>query len=124
MPRVQATLAVVSLTLLSACHLLGPIGESVVHVRGNIDTAPEVATCNLELFREKAKSASRKAVVKLDFLESFTIAPGFHRYYFVITCPGVQGRYRSSIVELGGTRYINPPLDLGRITITDVSSQD
>jgi hypothetical protein len=95
-----------------------PAAESIVRVQGKVDAEPVGSICNLEVFRENAKNASAKAEVHTAFSHSFTIAPGFHRYYFIMTCRDVPGRYQSAVFTLGGTRYVDPPLDLGTIKLT------
>lgn len=118
MSCLQTALAVIALGAVSGCHMFRPVGESIVRVRGRVDAESVSSICNLQVFRENAKNASGQADVHTEFSHSFTIAPGSHRYYFLITCRDVPGRYQSAVFTLGGTRYVDPPLDLGTIRLT------
>jgi hypothetical protein len=103
----------------TSCVIFHGPAESAFRVKGRIvksDTA-DSRECILQLYRAEGKKPIRKVNVPREFVESSTIAPGFHRYYMVITCPGSPGQYTSYVFELGGSRHHAQPLDLGTIDL-------
>lgn len=117
MSRVAGIVAAGVVTLVG-CALLQPVGDSAFRVQGQIRLTgePQPDTCLLQVVREENRRIAGERRVRADFLESFTLAPGFHRYFLVIDCQGYP-RHQTKVWELGGSRYHSPPLDLGTVDI-------
>lgn len=118
MPRYIAALPL-SFICFTGCALLQPVGDSAFRVRGKIvpvdGSQPNV--CELQIVREQGERLAASRQVTATFLESFTLAPGFHRYYMLLRCEGYAGQHKTQSYELGGSRHHSPPLDLGLISI-------
>jgi hypothetical protein len=104
--------------LTSSCALFNATAESVVSVRGTLkgQTGEQLHSCKLALIRTDTGKLAREREIAPQFEDTFTIAPGFHEYYFSIDCVGWLPA-RTKAYELGGTRYAQQPLDLGVISL-------
>ena len=92
---------------------LNPAAESVVSVRGRVANADPAEECGLELYSNNGKSLQHRPIPS-EFKTSLVIAPGAHKYYVEISCPGHTGLFRSPVYDLGGgTRS----LDLGVVAL-------
>jgi hypothetical protein len=114
------SLAIPILTLMMACL---PIGDNAFSVKGRIE-APgidEETRCSLKLFRADLLARSKSPVKELDippeFTVTLTVAPGVHKYYLSITCPGVSESYTSDVFEGGKHEQLITPIDFGTIKL-------
>jgi hypothetical protein len=109
----------------AGCVIFHGPAESAFRVKAKIvkSNPADPSECLLQLYRAGEDKPIREVGVSREFVESFTIAPGFHKYYMVITCPDSPGRFNSRVYELGGSRYHAQPLDLGTIDLTSPVSK-
>ena len=92
---------------------LNPGAESFVSVQGRVSNVEPRAACDLKLFSEGGE-ARQTLPVRGEFKTSLVTAPGAHKYYVEVSCPGHAGIFRSAVYELGGgTRT----LDLGVVAL-------
>lgn len=73
--------------------------------------------CSLSLYRLPEDRKIREVDIPQDFQTSVVIAPGVHKYYMSIRCSGTSS-YKTQPYDLGATRYLRDPIDLGEIHLT------
>jgi hypothetical protein len=106
-------------TLLTGCAFRHPARESAFAIRGRIlvDNREESSDCSLSLYRLPEDRKIREVDIPQDFQTSVVIAPGVHKYYMSIRCSGTSS-YKTQPYDLGATRYLRDPIDLGEIHLT------
>lgn len=118
--KIKIALFLLGNILLAGCFLPHPGRESAFAVRGNIipvhPTEPP-PDCELQLYRSRDDRKVQEISVSLKFERSFVIAPGIHKYYMVVRCPG-DWTYKTNVYELGATEHFVHPVDLGDIRLT------
>ena len=109
----------------TACVIFHGPADSAFRVKAKIvkSNPADSSECLLQLHRAGREKPIRERRVPVEFVESFTIAPGIHNYYMVISCPDSAGQFTSRIYELGGSRYHVQPLDLGMVDLTKPAPQ-
>jgi hypothetical protein len=106
--------------LLTSC-----IGDGAARVKGRVvsATGEGINNCVLELYSLKDNKLIRVIDNNYGFYLdgqfdlSFTIAPSFKKYYFVIRCEGYAPFYKTKVYEMGGDKYMRNPIDLGIIAL-------
>ena len=106
------------LTFALGCGLLA---ESGARLRGEIEvTGHSDPQCILNVHEVSSKTIVGSRKVGQKFEETFVVAPGEREYYVTITCAGVGGRFKSSVLRLGSAAAYREGRDLGRIRIESI----
>ena len=99
--------------LLAGCA----VRESAFRVRGKIETVGNSEGCAMEVYRADTNALVIKRNIGLEFQETIVTAPGKHKYYLQISCPGSSVTYKSPTYELGTAEQYQHPLDSGTISL-------
>jgi hypothetical protein len=89
--------------------------EGAFRVRGKIEPVANAERCTLEVYRADTGALVTKKNVELEFQETVVTAPGKHKYFVTISCPGSAATYKSPVYEFGTAEQFQHPLDLGTI---------
>jgi hypothetical protein len=113
LPTVIMRIIVPCVALLAVGAACPPQGESGFSVKGRLTGVAEGQSCELALntATDNVRRASRSIGARFD--TAFTIPARESEYYFVITCPGTTGEYRSQPIRIGP----HSQHDLGDVTL-------
>lgn len=102
---------------LGSCGVFRPARDNAFRVRGEIKTVSKPQECTLELYLADSNQMISRAPIKPNFRQTVFIAPGVHKYYFMISCHGIPATYRSQTYELATAQQYVHPIDLGVISL-------
>lgn len=112
LPAMMRRILVPFIGLITVGAACPPRGESAFSVKGKVLNAPETSSCQLALYAPPNTLRATRAI-GARFDTAFTIPARTAEHYFVITCSGVAGAYRT------GQMVIAPhsQVDLGEVTL-------
>ena len=94
------------------------VADGAARFRGRVvsDAGEDLKKCVFELYRVENNRLARRFEIKGDFDLGLAISPISAEYYVLITCEGYSG-YKSDVYELGGSKYMDNPINLGKIVL-------
>jgi hypothetical protein len=93
------------------------VRESAFRVHGKIESATASEDCTMEVYRADTGALVDRKTVPVNFKTTVVTAPGIHKYYLTISCPGSEMTYKSPVYEFGSAEAYQRPVDLGTISL-------